>query len=399
MEAMTTSPSLEAESDLKTRLATPELRRLIERIVRKRVPAMDVEDVVQTVLCDALAADSAPADAEQLRKWIVGITRHKIADFFRQGSREKVVELPTELAAEPPPIEAREWAQWAEQQTESSPDEQRTLGWMAREGGGEKLAHIATEESLPPDQVRQRVSRLRRLMKRRWLAELAAVAAVAALILLAWQLLKEPEPIAEPSPDPAPSISPDVQRARELRAEAFGLCERARWQQCLDRLEDAKRLDAAGDSSPAVRQARQQATEALRQQEQQRNEKDGEDDGPSQNQKDDSTPVAPERSSPPAPPSAITPPAPYPPKSTKPGPDPNQSSKLDSDPTSPSDWLQPQKPTPPPPPPTTSSPPQQPPPTTSPPPQQPPPPTPQSPYQGQTKGGKGGKGFYQLDKK
>ncbi len=143
MEAVPNTDS----NDLRAMLSSPELRSLVQRLVRRRVPEVDVEDVVQTVLCDAFASaktstegadDSGPAldDEEQLRKWVVGITRHKVADFHRRGSRAKHVELPEQLEGEPPPHSAREWARWAEKQADGDADAERALDWMAREGGG-----------------------------------------------------------------------------------------------------------------------------------------------------------------------------------------------------------------------------------------------------------------------
>src|SRR5262249_1890120 len=152
-------------------LSSPELRKLIERMVRRRVPETDVDDVVQTVLCDALASEGIPSEDEELRKWIAGITRHKGADFHRKGRRARHVELPDHIEGEEPPHSANEWVNWAEERTKADPEAKRTLDWMARESTGEKLAHIAEEAQMPATQVRQRVSRLRRWMRQQWAAE------------------------------------------------------------------------------------------------------------------------------------------------------------------------------------------------------------------------------------
>ncbi|MCA9622579.1 MAG: sigma-70 family RNA polymerase sigma factor [Myxococcales bacterium] len=252
----TTSPPLGK------RLASPEIRRLIEGMVRRRVPQGEVDDVVQTVLCDALAADQAPEDDEQLRKWIAGITRHKVADFHRKGSRAPKAELSDAVAGEEPPLSAREWARWAERQTEGDPEAARTLDWMAREGGGEKLAHIAAEEKLPATQVRQRVSRMRRFMKQRWAAELAAVAAIVTVAVLVWRFWPKEEPIA---PAPVPEVTPDprLEEARRLRAEALESCASKAWQECLDQLDAAERIDPDGDDATEIQDARQRAAAAL----------------------------------------------------------------------------------------------------------------------------------------
>lgn len=267
--------------DPKTLIASPEVRRLVEGVVRRRVPEVEVEDVVQTVLCDALASDSVPEDEEQLRKWIVGITRHKVADFHRKGSKTKHVELPETVEGEEAPLSAREWARWAEKQTEGNADAKKTLDWMAREGSGEKLAHIAAEEKLPATQVRQRVSRLRRFMKQRWAAELAAVAAVVVLALIAWRWLREDDPIAVPEPVPEVTPpNPKIEEAQRMRAEAFERCESEQWQECLDGLDAAKDLDPTGDDASDVQQARERAAGALEEQREKTNDDEAQNRAP-----------------------------------------------------------------------------------------------------------------------
>jgi DNA-directed RNA polymerase specialized sigma24 family protein len=261
----TMDPVPSTSRPLSQRLADPAMRRLIERFVRRRVPAGEVDDVVQTVLCDALAAEQPPDSDEALRKWLVGITRHKVADLHRANGRARHVELPAELGADEEPHSAREWASWAEKQTEGNPDAERTLDWMAREGGGEKLAHIAEDEKLPATQIRQRVSRLRRMMRERWAAELAAVAAVLFAVLIAWMWLRREQPTADPVlPTPVPETAPpELERAAKLRAEALGECDRNAWERCLEGLDEAAQLDPAGDTSQQVRRARERAEQAL----------------------------------------------------------------------------------------------------------------------------------------
>jgi RNA polymerase sigma factor (sigma-70 family) len=265
-DAMTTR--LGSDPRPRTALGQPEFRKLLVDFVKRRVPPADVDDVVQTILCDALAAASPPEDRDELRKWLVGIARHKVADFHRKSKREAPIETPEQEAA-PAPLEAREMVRWAEEQAASTRDARQTLEWMAREGEGEKLESIAEDEQLPAARVRQRVSRLRRWMKQRWLAELAAVAALALLAFIAYRILRPKDEAPEARPDhpellPRPEPQPEspVERARALRAEARERCEAREWQPCIERLDQAKGLDPAGDAASDVQALRDEARRA-----------------------------------------------------------------------------------------------------------------------------------------
>jgi hypothetical protein len=223
--------------------------------------------VVQTVFLDALAAPPQRRGQEELRRWLLGIARHKVADRHRRALREPPVELP-DIPSGPPPIEAREMVRWAERQAGDEREAKKTLAWMAREGEGEKLEAIAADEKLPATQVRQRVSRMRRWMKERWAAELAAVAMLALLALAAWYLLRKPEaPVTHDHPELAPTILPEPpspqDRGRSLRAEALRACDQRDFRACLDGLDQARALDPVGDQDPAVGAARAAAEEAL----------------------------------------------------------------------------------------------------------------------------------------
>jgi DNA-directed RNA polymerase specialized sigma24 family protein len=249
-------------------LGDPALRRSLSDFVRRRVPAAEVDDVVQTVLVDALAAPNRPTDAAELRRWVLGIARHKVVDFHRRATREPPTELP-DIEVSPEPIEARALARWAEEQAGSARDAQKTLAWMAREGEGEKLEAIAADEQVPAARVRQRVSRMRRWMKERWSAELAAVAMLALLAIAAWWILRRDEaPTTDKGPYGPPTIVPEppspLERARALRAEAMDACGREAWRLCLDGLDRARGLDPEGDRAPAIGAARAKAEEALR---------------------------------------------------------------------------------------------------------------------------------------
>lgn len=258
------------ESDGADLLADVELRRALTEFVKRRVPSHDVDDVVQTVLVEALASKARPTVKDELRRWLLGVARHKVVDLHRKHHREPIVDDEGGVAdqrASAPPVEEQALVGWAEKQVGESAEAARTLRWMAREGEGEKLEHIAAEEAVAPATMRQRVSRLRRQMRERWLAELAAVAALGVLLFVAWRWWKRDELAIAPERLPAPTApAPEapLRRANQLREEARRACDEARWAECLRSLDDARALDPEGDAAEAMRALRKQADDALR---------------------------------------------------------------------------------------------------------------------------------------
>jgi RNA polymerase sigma factor (sigma-70 family) len=169
---------------MKSRLADPVLRREVEMAVRRRVRGDEAEDVVQATLADVLAASSVPDEPEEFRRYVFGVARHKVFDHFRRQKRkEEGLDERDPHAPHAPeaPLSARDILRWAEGELPDSED-QSTLEWMLREGDGEKLEHIARDARLPATRVRKRVSRLRKLLRERWAAELLLIGG---LLLLA----------------------------------------------------------------------------------------------------------------------------------------------------------------------------------------------------------------------
>lgn len=199
--------------DKKTFLSDPALISALGAHVRSRVPGTDADDVVQSVLADALAAEGAPGDAESLRKWVFGVARNKIADFYRRTRREQ----PTATSDDEPAASsgqgaARDLLHWAEGELPPDSEAKRTFEWMLREGDGEKLESIAASEKLPAPRVRKRVSRMRAHFRTRWAAYVAALAAAGLAVIVVWYMLrKKPEPQARIVPEPAPTESVGVQ--------------------------------------------------------------------------------------------------------------------------------------------------------------------------------------------
>lgn len=152
-------------------LAREDVRRGLTALLRRRVPGQEVDDLAQTILCDALASGSIPSDPDEMRRWLVGIARHKIADYHRRAARVNARsegEAPLDTCATAPvAFEEREVLERLLDAIETRRDAE-TMEWLVREHGGERLADIASENGLPAPVVRQRVSRLRRALRSRW---------------------------------------------------------------------------------------------------------------------------------------------------------------------------------------------------------------------------------------
>ncbi len=229
-------------------------------MVRRRVPPADADDVVQAALTEAVASTDRPREREEARRWIWGVARNKVADYHRRQRREVVGAVPEQVAPRAAEAE-RDLLRWAVGELPPDSDTRRTFEWLLREGDGETLEAIAEEARLPPPQVRQRVSRMRRLFRMRW-AQLAAAGLAGVLAYLAWRGTRShehrPSPLIE-----APEIVALSARAQRLRDEALRACDRLEWTRCLDGLDAARALDPVGDDSPAVQRARQLAHLAL----------------------------------------------------------------------------------------------------------------------------------------
>ena len=204
---------------VRERLGAHELRRNITAMLRTRVPATDIDDVAQTVLCDALAAPYVPSDPTELRRWLAGITRHKVADYHRRSKRTPamVSDEAVELGTAPAPFEEREILQTVLGDA-STPRDRETMQWLVREHGGERLCEIAQETGVPAPVVRQRVSRLRRSLRSRFMMLLLAVFVVGAGAIAidharndVASITADPSAIRSPNEKPAaPASTPSI---------------------------------------------------------------------------------------------------------------------------------------------------------------------------------------------
>ncbi|MBX3185668.1 MAG: hypothetical protein KF819_01580 [Labilithrix sp.] len=235
-----------------------DLRTALVAMVRKRVPESEVEDIVQQALAEAIESPHAPKESEALRRWIFGVAKNKVVDYHRRAGRESF-DMP-DVAGSPAPHVEADLLRWAEKNLPEGDENKKTLDWMLREGDGEKLESIAASEKLPAPRVRQRVSRLRRHLKDNWQREVALLAALGVIIGAIVLYLRRDPDHERITHDPN-VVDP---RADGIRRVALGNCASGEWKACVEGLDEARRLDPAGDDQPEVQKARGQAADALK---------------------------------------------------------------------------------------------------------------------------------------
>ncbi len=172
-------PALAADSrDALIRyIAHPQTSASLRSYARLRGLTDTADDLVQTVLCEALAAPAVPLEPSELPRWVTGIAKHKLVDERRRRARTAAQEV--EPVAPPPSPEAADLLRRIGEDVENEGD-RRTLEWLMREHAGEPLFEIAREEALNASTLRQRICRLRRQLRARYLVPLLLALGVGA---------------------------------------------------------------------------------------------------------------------------------------------------------------------------------------------------------------------------
>jgi DNA-directed RNA polymerase specialized sigma24 family protein len=161
---------------LRDYIAAPSTRSALNAYARHRGLHDCADDVVQTVLCDALAVEAVPVDAEDVPRWLSGIARHKVADEHRRRTRRSSLEPPEGSTS--PDHEAKDLLRRIEGELQE-PHDRQALEWLKREHEGEALCEMARAEALAPETLRQRVARFRRKLRARYLVPLGLLLTLA----------------------------------------------------------------------------------------------------------------------------------------------------------------------------------------------------------------------------
>jgi DNA-directed RNA polymerase specialized sigma24 family protein len=247
-------------------LGDPGVRATLVSLVRRKVPEREVEDIVQDTIADALASSARPSEQRSLRNWLGGIARNKVVDFHRRASREDLGAVPEKVEPSPEPHESWDLKEWAEKRLPAGPNAEKALGWMLEEADGEKLERIAERENLPPEAVRQRVTRLRRHLRDTWAAEIAVLLAAGVLafaFFLGWTAREKT--IGASHDWTSRSVEDGGQKARAARERSVAFDRQAAGDTrgCLDALDRAAALDPDGDRTPDIQTLRTEAERKL----------------------------------------------------------------------------------------------------------------------------------------
>jgi RNA polymerase sigma factor (sigma-70 family) len=242
-------------------LVAPEVREAILRALRG-IPKEDREDAVQEVLVRALAVADPP---ETLGGWIavcVGIARNLSADEVRRKVRRARVDegpLGDPDAAAVPDESSREVLDDKRKIAFVKGEvPERTMAILQAVADGAEQREVAKELGLSPQTVYNEVARTRAKLRARWAAYLAA-ATVAVLAVIVWISLREGRE------DVAHRLTPEQERAAQMRKAALFDCKEKHWASCLEGLDRARALDREGDQTPEIVALRSAAESAMAQ--------------------------------------------------------------------------------------------------------------------------------------
>lgn len=159
----------DTRSALRELIENPRTRRALASYVRRRGGADDTEDVVQNVLCDLLAVQNLPSDPGDLPRFVNAIARRRVVDEHRRRARIGG-DAPREPSISMHP-EVRDLLSRIERDADAL-GQRGPLSCLLREHAGETLLDVAREQALNPTTLRQRICRLRKSLRTRYLGAL-----------------------------------------------------------------------------------------------------------------------------------------------------------------------------------------------------------------------------------
>jgi DNA-directed RNA polymerase specialized sigma24 family protein len=266
-------------SDHAARVADARVKQALDRWIRGRVRAPDAPDMVQNVL-EALLVHAHPPDTvEGLVGLGITMLRHDLVDHYRHRQTVGRVEAgpldddQRERVASAVPAEA-----WDGIDVQRRAHVVRHLVARGKltdgdvdlleRAEGEGYPAIAAELGITDNALRVRAHRKRAVLREGWARYVAyGLSGVAVFLVVVYAVNRSPERVGRGRISPGTSVARPLptprERAARLRASASEACDHARWQDCLDRLDEALPLDPAGDHDPAIQDLRDLARGAL----------------------------------------------------------------------------------------------------------------------------------------
>jgi DNA-directed RNA polymerase specialized sigma24 family protein len=257
------------------RVADPLVGNALRRWLKGRVPAEDVGDMVQAVLAELLPYRDPPETVEALIALGRQMLKNDLVDHYRHRKTVRGVEVQPrdETVDETVGGRANEQA-WDEIDTKKRAE---ILGHLVERGAltaadlellertdAEGYRTVAQELGTNEVALRKRAQRKRALLEQKWLRYAAFGLPGLAIILLIVKAVQPPPPVGHAPPwTGTPDEPTPEERAAALRANAEHACGAAQWEECLDKLDQARDLDPDGEQDPKVQGLRAKAHAGL----------------------------------------------------------------------------------------------------------------------------------------
>jgi DNA-directed RNA polymerase specialized sigma24 family protein len=265
------------EPTKRVRLADRAMLLLVIKFLRARYKIDNdrAYDVLHSASVRALESNRWPLDAAKTTPWFYTIARYTHVDDVRARvrlqSREKLqadagVRVPVHMDHEPEPPDNEEFLRRVHALDPKLAELIRDV--LAYEDG-KPVEEIAADRNMKPSAMYARLQRGRALIRKRWPELISAVAvgfAILFWLLRSWMI--EPNLVTAGHKKAAPNAPllalPPHPDPAALRSDGLRACELKYYEQCLEDLNHARRLDPEGDKDAAVTAARQKAEEILK---------------------------------------------------------------------------------------------------------------------------------------
>jgi DNA-directed RNA polymerase specialized sigma24 family protein len=253
------------------RVADPTLSNALQGWLKGRVPEADEEDMVQAVLAELLPYRDPPSTIEGLIALGVRMLKNDVADVYRHRETVRDVEVrPRDEALDETVADGAPANGWDEVDTKKRVKLVEHLVAQGKLTAGdvevlersetEGFRALAEELGTNENALRVKTHRKRALLEQKWLRYAALGLPGLALILLVIKAAQPPPPVGHAPPwTGTPDEPTPEERAAALRANAAHACGAAQWQECLDKLDQARELDPDGDQDPKVQELRARA--------------------------------------------------------------------------------------------------------------------------------------------